>query len=208
MEGTALGGGLELALAADVIVATPKAVMGFPETGIGIYPGLGGTQRTPRYIGKELAKYLLFTGRIISAENALAIGLVDYVFAPDEIDQRIEEMIEKGTLTPRKGHDESELIDPWKKIKSLFADESIDDWLSGKYRDSDDPLAAKTAMIIDKKAPLALKFTNQIVDTGYPKSLKEGLKEELAHLYEIFSTKDALIGLTNVGKKNIPFEGK
>jgi enoyl-CoA hydratase/3-hydroxyacyl-CoA dehydrogenase len=208
MEGTALGGGLELALAADVIVATPKAVMGFPETGIGIYPGLGGTQRTPRYIGKELAKYLLFTGRIISAENALAIGLVDYVFAPDEIDQRIEEMIEKGTLTPRKGHDGIELIDPWKKIKSLFADESIDDWLSGKYRDSDDPLAAKTAMIIDKKAPLALKFTNQIVDTGYPKSLKEGLKEELAHLYEIFSTKDALIGLTNVGKKNIPFEGK
>ncbi len=208
MEGTALGGGLELALAADVIVATPKAVMGFPETGIGIYPGLGGTQRTPRYIGKELAKYLIFTGRIISAKDALAIGLVDYVFAPDEIDQRIEEMIVKETLTPRKGHDESKLTDPWNKIKSLFADENINDWLSGKYRNSDDPLTAKTAMIIDKKAPLALKFTNQIVDAGFSKPLKEGLKEELAHLYEIFSTKDALIGLTNVGKKDISFEGR
>ena len=87
-------------------------------------------------------------------------------------------------------------------------DENIDDWLSGKYKNSDDPLVAKTAMIIDKKAPLALKFTNQIVDAGFPKSLKEGLKEELAHLYEIFSTEDALIGLTNVGKKDISFEGK
>ena len=208
MEGTALGGGLELALAADVIVATPKAVMGFPETGIGIYPGLGGTQRTPRYIGKELAKYLIFTGRIISADDALAIGLVDYVFAPDEIDQRIEEAIAKGTLTSKKGPDERELIDPWKKIKSLFADENIEDWLAGKYKNSDDPLAAKTAMIIDKKAPLALKYTNQIVDAGYSKPLKEGLKEELAHLYEIFSTKDALTGLTNVGKKDISYQGK
>jgi enoyl-CoA hydratase/3-hydroxyacyl-CoA dehydrogenase len=208
MEGTALGGGLELALAADVIVATPKAFMGFPETGIGIYPGLGGTQRTPRYIGKELAKYLIFTGRIISAEDALAIGLIDYVFPPDEIDQRIEEMIGEGILTSKKGLDTSELMDPWKKIKSLFADENIDGWLSGKYRNSDDPLAAKTAKIIDKKAPLALKFANRIVDMGYSKPLKEGLKEELIHLNEIFSTEDALSGLTNVGKKDISFEGK
>jgi enoyl-CoA hydratase/3-hydroxyacyl-CoA dehydrogenase len=208
MEGPALGGGLELALAADVIVATPRAVMGFPETGIGIYPGLGGTQRTPRYIGKELAKYLLFTGRIISAGDGRAIGLVDYVFGLDEIDQRIEEMLAEETLTPRKGHDVSELIDPWKKINSLFADENVDDWLSGRYRNSDDPLAARIAKTIDKKAPLALKFVNQIVDAGYSKPLKEGLKEELAHLHEIFSTKDALIGLTNVGKERIPFEGK
>ncbi len=208
MEGPALGGGLELALAADVIVATPRAVMGFPETGIGIYPGLGGTQRTPRYIGKALAKYLLFTGRIISAEDARAIGVVDYVFELDEIDQRIEEMLAEGTLTPRKGRDANELIDPWKKINSLFADENVDDWLSGKYRNSDDPLAARIAETIDKKAPLALKFANQIVDAGYSKPLKEGLKEELAHLHEIFSTKDALIGLRNVGKEHIPFEGK
>ena len=69
MDGLALGGGFELALAADVIAATPKAVMGFPETGIGIYPGLGGTQRTSRYVGKALAKYLVFTGRLLPADN-------------------------------------------------------------------------------------------------------------------------------------------
>lgn len=133
---------------------------------------------------------------------------MDYVFGLDEIDQRIEEMLAKGTLTPRKGPDAGELINPWKEISSLFADENVNDWLSGKYRNSDDPLAARTAKTIDKKAPLALKFANQIVDAGYSKPLKEGLNEELAHLYEIFSTKDALIGLTNIGKENIPFEGK
>ena len=208
MEGLALGGGFETALSADVIVATPKAVMGFPETGIGIYPGLGGTQRPSRFIGKELTKYLVFTGRIINAKEAKGIGLVDYVFEPDEIDDKIFEMINAETLTPQKGKEEKDFPEEWQKLKALFRDENIEDWLSGKYLDSEDPLAAKTAKTIASKAPLSLKFANQIVDEGYEKPLKEGLKEELAHLHEIFSTKDALTGLTNVGKKDIPFEGK
>jgi enoyl-CoA hydratase/3-hydroxyacyl-CoA dehydrogenase len=208
MEGLALGGGFEVAMSADVIVATPKAIMGFPETGIGIYPGLGGTQRTPRFIGKELAKYLIFTGRIINAKEAEQIGLVDYIFEPDVIDEKILEMIDAGTLTPRKGKEEKDLSEDWKKIKALFKDENIEDWLSGKYLNSDDPLAAKTAKTISGKAPIALKLTNQIVDEGYEKPLKEGLMEEMAHLHECFSTKDALTGLTNVGKKDIQFEGK
>lgn len=208
MEGLALGGGFEVAMSADVIVATPKAVMGFPETGIGIYPGLGGTQRTSRFIGKELAKYLIFTGRIINAQEAQRIGLVDYLFEPNEIDEKILEMINAGTLTQQKGKEEKDLSEDWKKIKALFSDENIEDWLKGNNLDSDDPLVAKTAKTISGKAPLALKFTNQIVDEGFEKPLKEGLKEELAHLHEIFSTKDALTGLTNVGKKDVQFEGK
>src|SRR6185295_4372824 len=88
IHGLALGGGVEFALACDYIVATPNAAMGFPETGIGIYPGLGGTQRTTRRIGTGLTKWLLFTGHIISAEEALAIGLIDAV-APRE--ERSEE---------------------------------------------------------------------------------------------------------------------
>ncbi len=208
MEGLALGGGLEVAMSADVIVATPKAVMGFPETGIGIYPGLGGTQRTSRFIGKELAKYLIFTGRIINAEEAQHIGLVDYIFEPDEIDEKILDMIDGGTLTPQKGKEEKDLSEDWKKIKALFGDENIEDWLNGNYLESDDPMVAKTAKTISGKAPLALKFADRIVDAGYEKPLKEGLKEELAHMNEVFSTKDALTGLTNVGKKDIQFEGK
>jgi enoyl-CoA hydratase/3-hydroxyacyl-CoA dehydrogenase len=208
MEGLALGGGLELAMSADVIAATPKAVMGFPETGIGIYPGLGGTQRTSRYVGKELAKYLVFTGRIFTAMDAHAIGLVDYIFEPNEIDDKILEMIDAGQMTPQKGCATDELPQSWQKLQSLFSDADIPDWMSGKHLDSDDPLIAKTAKIISTKAPLALKMVNQIMDTGFEKPLKEGLKEELAHLNEIFSTKDALTGLTSVGQKGVKFEGK
>ncbi len=207
MDGPALGGGFELALSTDVIAATPGAVIGFPETGIGVYPGMGGTQRTSRFIGKELAKYLIFTARLISAKEALDIGLVDYIFTPERIDLEIVSLAREGKLVPNKGKGTDELPPDWKKLKKLFSDENIDSWLGQRYLDSDDPLAAKTAGIIAKNAPLALKLANRIIDAGYEKPLKEGIKEELAYLKEIFSTKDALIGLTNIGKKP-RFEGK
>ncbi|UCF85332.1 MAG: enoyl-CoA hydratase/isomerase family protein [Desulfobacteraceae bacterium] len=206
--GIALGGGLELALSTDVIVAAPKARMGFPETGIGIYPGLGGTQRTSRFIGKELAKYMIFTGRLVSAQEALSIGLVDYVFSPEEIEEKMGALINVGKLVPRKGKDREELPPQWRKIKELFADEKIDAWLSGQYLDSDDPLVAKTAKMIASKAPIALRLANQIIDTGYDLPLSEGIKGELEHLNEIFSTADALTGLSSVGKKMPVFEGR
>lgn len=208
MAGLALGGGLELALSTDVIAATPKAVMGFPETGIGIYPGLGGTQRTSRLIGKELAKYLIFTGRLISAEEALSMGLVDYVFTPGEIDGKIRTLLAQGKLVPRKGKDLEDLPEEWQKIRALFSDENIDGWLAGKYLGSDDPIAAKAAKMISRKAPIALRLANQIVDDGYELPLKEAVKEELAHLEEIFSTADALTGLKSLGKERPTFEGK
>jgi enoyl-CoA hydratase/carnithine racemase len=181
--------------------------MGFPETGIGIYPGLGGTQRPARFIGKELAKYLVFTGRIISADEAKAVGLIEEVFTPDEIDAKLESMIKEGKLAPKKGRKTEELPEEWKQIKALFADENIPAWLSGKYMDSSDPIAAKTAKTLAAKAPIALKMVNEIMDKGFKLPLKDGLKEELAHLNEIFKTKDAFTGLSSVGKKP-QFEGK
>jgi enoyl-CoA hydratase/3-hydroxyacyl-CoA dehydrogenase len=208
MEGLALGGGFELALSTDVIVATPKVIMGFPETGIGIYPGLGGTQRPSRFVGKELAKYLVFTGRLISAQDALSIGLIDYVFAPAEIDEKLNSLIAEGKLTPRKGKKTEELPPEWRQIQDLFQDKNIGDWLGGKYLNSSDPLVAKTAKMIQGKAPLALRMANQIIDKGYEMPLAQGLKEELAHLNEIFSTADALTGLTSVGKGRPTFQGK
>ena len=208
MDGLALGGGLELALSADVIAATPKAVMGFPETGIGIYPGLGGTQRTSRYIGKELTKYLIFTGKIIPAADALSIGLVDYVFSPEGIEDRIRTLISEEKLVPNKGKKEEDLTPEYRHIKELFADANIEAWLNNKYLESDDPVAAKTAKIISSKAPLALRLANEIVDTGYEMPLSEAVKQELVHLNEIFSTADALTGLTSVGKARPTFEGR
>jgi enoyl-CoA hydratase/carnithine racemase len=80
VTGYALGGGCELALAADVRFAADNAVLGQPEVLLGIIPGAGGTQRLTRLVGPSRAKDLIFTGRFVQADEALAIGLVDRLF--------------------------------------------------------------------------------------------------------------------------------
>lgn len=85
IEGYALGGGLELALACDLRIASEDAKVGFPETGLGIMPGAGGTIRAPRIAGEAKAKELIFLGSVIDAEEALKIGLVNKVVPKDEL---------------------------------------------------------------------------------------------------------------------------
>lgn len=83
IEGYALGGGLELALACDIRFASENAKIGFPEINLGIMPGAGGTIRAPRLIGEAAAKELIFSGDIISAQKGLEIGLINRVI-PDK----------------------------------------------------------------------------------------------------------------------------
>jgi enoyl-CoA hydratase len=85
VNGFALGGGLELALACDFRVCAEDARFGLPEVLLGVIPGGGGTQRLPRLIGASRAKELIFTGRQVRAEEAHAIGLVNKVVAPDYV---------------------------------------------------------------------------------------------------------------------------
>ncbi|XP_039330140.1 enoyl-CoA hydratase domain-containing protein 2, mitochondrial isoform X2 [Saimiri boliviensis] len=84
MDGFALGGGLELALACDLRVAASSAVLGLIETTRGLLPGAGGTQRLPRCLGVALAKELIFTGRRLSGTQAHALGLVNHTVAQNE----------------------------------------------------------------------------------------------------------------------------
>ncbi|MFW0791959.1 enoyl-CoA hydratase/isomerase family protein [Gordonia sp. CPCC 205333] len=85
ITGYALGGGLEVALGADRRIAGDNAKLGVPEILLGVIPGGGGTQRLARLIGPSKAKDLVFTGRFVGADEALAIGLVDEVVAPDDV---------------------------------------------------------------------------------------------------------------------------
>ncbi len=85
VNGYALGGGTELALACDIRLASENARFGLPETTIGVIPGWGATQRTARLIGTSFAKELILTGSIIDAQRALAIGLVNRVFPAEEL---------------------------------------------------------------------------------------------------------------------------
>ncbi len=85
INGYALGGGCELALACDIRIASEKARLGFPEVKLGIFPGWGGTQRVTRILGLGKTKELVFTGEMINAEEALRIGLVERVVPHEEI---------------------------------------------------------------------------------------------------------------------------
>ena len=85
VNGYCLGGGMELALACDVIYASEKAVMGLPEVALGIFPGWGGTQRLPRLIGRNRAKELIYTGRKLTAAEAFSWGIVNKVFPAGEL---------------------------------------------------------------------------------------------------------------------------
>ena len=84
INGVALGGGAEIALACDIRIAAENARFGFPEVTIGIMPGAGGTQRLPRVVGSGMARELVFTGRIIDAKEAKEIGLVNRLVGEGE----------------------------------------------------------------------------------------------------------------------------
>ncbi|MDQ4117935.1 MAG: enoyl-CoA hydratase-related protein [Actinomycetota bacterium] len=100
VTGYALGGGLEVALGADRRIAGDNAKMGFPEILLGIFPGGGGTQRAARLIGPSRTKDLLYTGRMVSAQEALEIGLVDEVVPADEVHTRAVEYASQFTAGP------------------------------------------------------------------------------------------------------------
>ena len=92
VNGYALGGGCEVAIACDIRIAAENATFGFPEVSLGILPGLGGTQRLPRLVGPALAKELIFTGRRIGAEEARGIGLANRVVGQGEALDAAKEM--------------------------------------------------------------------------------------------------------------------
>lgn len=100
VNGYALGGGCELAMACDIIIASEQAKFGQPEVGLGIIPGFSGTQRLPRIVGTKVAKELIFAGGTISAEEALRIGLVNKVVPHDVC---LQTAIDMGKTIASKG---------------------------------------------------------------------------------------------------------
>jgi enoyl-CoA hydratase len=100
VNGFALGGGCELALACDLRYAATTAKLGQPEVNLGIFPGWGGTQRLARVCGVGVAKDLILTGRVVDAEEALRIGLVNGVFEPGEL---LEKTLEVARTIASKG---------------------------------------------------------------------------------------------------------
>jgi len=204
VHGLALGGGVEIALACHYIVATPNASLGFPETGIGIYPGLGGTQRTTRRIGTGLAKWLVCTGQIISAEEALAIGLIDAVVSRDELDATVASYAAKPPVPERRP---GQPPPAYQELAAFFDANDIETIRTGRAATGGDATLERAMAAVATKAPVALRLAASLIDDGARVPLEEGLRMELAHLERIFSTADALAGLLSIGKGRPEFTG-
>ena len=197
LNGLALGGGMELALCADVLLAVPHVKIAFPETGIGIYPGLGGTQRSALRVGKGLAKYLVLTGQMLGAKQALEIGLIDHIVNTSEVFEFIsgeKEIPVKATL---------ELNDNWKALESLFGENKYQAIIKGECTNGAMEVEAvsKLAKAMSFKAPVAMNIAEELIEGA------RGPSSELEKLQEIFSTDDALLGLSSIGSR-VEFSGK
>ena len=190
VHGLALGGGVELALACHYIVATPKATFAFPETGIGIYPGLGGTQRTTARVGRALAKWLVLTGETVTAEQALSIGLIDRVVEYEDLEAAIRECVAKGPVNSR--------VPP--PVPDAFRD------IASRFEGRLDSLRASEKRL-GYKAPIALRLASELIDGGEGRAIEQGIAMELSHLEEIFTTADAYEGLSSLGKRRPVFKG-
>ena len=192
VHGLALGGGVELALACHYIVATPRATFAFPETGIGIYPGLGGTQRTTTRVGRGLAKWLVFTGETITAEQAAAIGLVDRVVPYEDLDAAVRECVAEGPVASRTS----------RPVPDAFRD------IAARYESSDIDSLRASEKRVGFKAPIALRIAADLIDQGSGKPIEQGVALELSRLEEVFSTADAYEGLSSLGKRRPVFKGE
>jgi enoyl-CoA hydratase/3-hydroxyacyl-CoA dehydrogenase len=205
LDGLSLGGGSELALACQAIVATPAGSLGFPETGIGIYPGLGGMLRLARQVGPELTKYYVFTGAPIGAEDARALGIVTRLVPPSELDMTIRTLMADGL--PEK-YRSREIPEKFRALAAVGTKENVARLLAGKTPTGvDGGLAERTLKVIGYKAPLALKIAGEIIDRQVGKPIAAAVEIELERLAEIFASADALEGLSALGRKRPEFKG-
>jgi enoyl-CoA hydratase / 3-hydroxyacyl-CoA dehydrogenase len=185
LNGLTLGGGLELALACRHRLGTRNTMIALPETGIGIYPGLGGTQRSSRLLGLGVAKSLVATGRRLDAKQALELGLVDAIVEP------VRQLRELAALPLPQAQSGRQ---PQPELESCFEDYhgELDAITLAR------PALAPFARELSRKAPLALSTAMRLMDEGRSRELPDALGLELAGLKSIFATRDARAGLASV----------
>ena len=206
LDGLSLGGGSELALACQAIVATPAGSMGFPETSIGIFPGLGGMPRLARQLGPELALFYVLTGRPLGASQLQALGLLAALASPAELDGAIRELVAAGLPDKNQARD---LPSGFAPMAALGSQANIERMLAGELPQGvDEGLAAKTAKGVGFKAPIACRIAAELTFAGMDVAMQQAAELELGRLQEIFSTADALEGLSSVGRRRPSFQGE
>ena len=198
--GLALGGGLELALCCDYRIGTRKTQFRFPETSIGIYPGLGGSQRPARISGIPLARWSVLGGNFMNAQTAYDIGLLTHLVDLSEVNEAIVKCCAAGKPTNKylgqPNNPESAVV---KFATNFYSDKNLPILLSGRCPDGfnpEDKIISRQLKNLKYTAPIAISMASELIDISSQTTLQEGLDLELNKLADIFSTRDALEGLS------------
>jgi len=198
--GLALGGGLELALCCDYRIGTRRTQFRFPETSIGIYPGLGGSQRPARISGIPLARWAVLGGNFMNSQIAYDIGLLTHLVDLSEVDAAVTQCSSSGKPANKYPGKPSNNASPVVKFASdFYSDNNLSILLSGgcpEGYDEAEKTISRQLKNLKYTAPIALSMASELIDITSNTSLSEGLDSELSKLTDIFSTKDALEGLS------------
>lgn len=198
--GLALGGGLELALACDYRIGTRRTQFRFPETSIGIYPGLGGSQRPARICGIPAARWAVLAGNFMTAQVGADLGLLTHLVDIADVDSTIVEISNQGKPSekyPGKcANPDSGVV---KFATSFYSDSNMATLMSGGCPDgfdSEDKNISRQLKSLKFAAPIGLKMASDLIDATAETNLGDGLQMELDGLDKIFATADALEGLS------------
>ena len=200
--GLALGGGLELALACDHRVGTRRSQFRFPETNIGIYPGLGGTQRTVRICGVEAARWAVLAGNFVDSKTAYALGILTHLVEPAEVSATVEAIDKSGKPENKYPCEPRNPEHPVSTFASAFySDANMPGLLSGSCPDgfdAEDRNVSRQLKSLSRTAPIAMRMASELLDNAVEtgENLDAGLALELSNLEDIFATSDALEGLS------------
>ena len=200
--GLALGGGLELALACDYRIGTRKTQFRFPETSIGIYPGLGGTQRTPRICGIEAARFAILAGNFLDAGSAASLGLLTHLVDPSEVEQTVSGISASGKPSNKYPASPADSSHPAATFAlEFYNDANMESLAAGNCPEGFDPedkMVSRQLKSLSRTAPIALSMASDLLNdavlTG--DNLEQGLALELERLEDIFASSDALEGLS------------
>ena len=198
--GLALGGGLELALCCDYRIGTRRTQFRFPETSIGIYPGLGGSQRPARISGIPLARWAVLGGNFMNSQTAYDIGLLTHLVDLSEVDAAVTQCATSGKPANKyPGKPRNDASPVVKFASDFYSDNNLSVLLSGGCPagyDAADKTISRQLKNLKYTAPIALSMASELIDITSNTSLSEGLDSELSKLTDIFSTRDALEGLS------------
>ena len=198
--GLALGGGLELALACDYRIGTRRTQFRFPETSIGIYPGLGGSQRPARICGIPAARWAVLAGNFMDAQTATDLGLVTHLVDVAGVDACIAELAQAGKPENKYPGEPANPDSPVAAFaSSFFNDSNMSVLMEGGCPEGFNPEekgVARQIKSLSFTAPIGLRMASDLIDATATTSLKEGLQLELDGLHTIFATQDALEGLS------------